>query len=72
LLLDEPFSALDAEVKHTLLVEVREWLERERIPTILVTHDAAEARDLGERVVFVEAGRVVRTSSIDDAGFAVR
>jgi molybdate transport system ATP-binding protein len=67
LLLDEPFSALDAPVKKKLLAEVREWLGRERIPTILVTHDAGEARDLGERVIFVEDGKVVAQSGIDDA-----
>lgn len=67
LLLDEPFSALDAAVKSALLAEVKELLAREQIPTILVTHDAAEARALGERVVFLEAGKVTRTSSVDAA-----
>lgn len=72
LLLDEPFSALDAEVKDRLLAEVKEWLGRERIPTIVVTHDAAEARAVGERVVFLEAGRVTTTSGIEDATLPLR
>jgi molybdate transport system ATP-binding protein len=66
LLLDEPFSALDAGVKKELLVEVGEWLERERIPSMLVTHQEEEASVLGDRVVLLEKGRVVREAAIDD------
>lgn len=66
LLLDEPFSALDAGVKRELLTEVAEWLERERIPSILVTHHAEEASALGDQVVMLEKGRVVREAAIDD------
>lgn len=66
LLLDEPFAALDAGVKTELLAEVREWLDRERLPTVLVTHDAEEATLLGDRVVLLEKGRVVRETAIDD------
>ena len=64
LLLDEPFSALDATVKRELLAEVSEWVKREALPTILVTHQVDEAKSLGERVVVLEAGRIVRRGSI--------
>lgn len=67
LLLDEPFSALDSGVKRELLDEVSAWLERARVPAILVTHQPEEARTLGDRVVFLEAGRVVSQSSVTDA-----
>lgn len=66
LLLDEPFSALDAGVKLELLAEVGEWLAREHIPTVLVTHHAEEASALGDQVVMLEKGRVVREAAIDD------
>ena len=66
LLLDEPFSALDAGVKLELLAEVGEWLGREQIPAILVTHHAEEASALGDQVVMLEKGRVVREAAIDD------
>lgn len=66
LLLDEPFSALDAGVKLELLAEVGEWLAREHIPAILVTHHAEEASALGDHVVMLEKGRVVREAAIDD------
>lgn len=67
LLLDEPFSALDSGVKRELLDEVAEWLERARVPAILVTHQPEEARTLGERVVFLEKGRVVDEASVEHA-----
>lgn len=66
LLLDEPFSALDAGVKLELLAEVGEWLEREQLPSVLVTHNAEEAGMLGDRVVLLAKGRVVREADIDD------
>jgi molybdate transport system ATP-binding protein len=66
LLLDEPFSALDAGVKLELLAEVGEWLAREKLPAILVTHHAEEASALGDQVVMLEKGRVVREAAIDD------
>ncbi len=66
-LLDEPFSALDAGLKTELLREVAEELGRERVPAILVTHQREEAQLLGERVVFLEKGRVSRTSGIEEA-----
>jgi molybdate transport system ATP-binding protein len=67
MLLDEPFSALDAAVKTELLREVKTQLAEERIPTILVTHQPEEAEILGERVVFLEKGRVTRTTDHVDA-----
>jgi molybdate transport system ATP-binding protein len=67
MLLDEPFSALDAAVKTELLRVVKTQLAEERIPTILVTHQPEEAEILGERVVFLEKGRVTRTADHVDA-----
>ncbi|HSO39651.1 MAG TPA: ATP-binding cassette domain-containing protein [Labilithrix sp.] len=66
LLLDEPFSALDANVKRELLTEVGEWLAREAIPAILVTHLEEEASALGDHVVLLEHGKVTRHAAIDD------
>jgi molybdate transport system ATP-binding protein len=68
-LLDEPFSALDAAVKTELLREVGEQLARERVPTILVTHQSEDAEILGDRVVFLEKGRVSKTKAMSDAPF---
>ena len=68
-LLDEPFSALDAAVKTALLREVADALAKEHVPTILVTHQKEDARILGDRVVFLDRGRVTRTAAVADASF---
>ncbi|MBX3199690.1 MAG: ATP-binding cassette domain-containing protein [Labilithrix sp.] len=68
-LLDEPFSALDAELKAELLREVGEVLAKERVPTVLVTHQPEDAELLGDRVVFIEKGRVTKTTSMSDGPF---
>lgn len=69
ILLDEPFSALDAGVKAELLHEIRGQLAKGSIPTVLVTHQPEEAEILGERVVFLEKGSVTKVSSMDERPF---
>lgn len=69
-LLDEPFSALDFGVKAELLREVGEELAKERVPAILVTHQPEDAEVLGDRVVFLEKGRVVRVAAMSEKPFA--
>ena len=51
LLLDEPFGALDRELRDRLAVDVRALLHRLGTPAIHVTHDLAEAELVGDRVV---------------------
>ncbi len=51
LLLDEPFTALDAKTKSGLLAELAGLKERRMIPIIYVTHDEAEVTALADRVV---------------------
>ena len=58
LLLDEPFGALDAQVR----AELREWLRRLHdeidVTTIFVTHDQEEAMDVAEQIVVMNRGRI--------------
>jgi sulfate/thiosulfate transport system ATP-binding protein len=58
LLLDEPFGALDANVR----AELRQWLRRlhdERgVTTVLVTHDQEEAMEVSDRIAVMNAGRI--------------
>lgn len=60
LLLDEPFSALDARVRD----ELREWLrslhEQLHVTSVFVTHDQAEAMELADSIVIMSEGRVVQ------------
>ncbi|MGL6070066.1 ABC transporter ATP-binding protein [Craterilacuibacter sp.] len=51
MLLDEPFSALDAALRESLGDEFRRRLKAASMPAILVTHDAAEAERLADRVL---------------------
>jgi sulfate transport system ATP-binding protein len=61
LLLDEPFGALDANVRE----ELREWLRRlhdeVHVTTVIVTHDQEEAMAISDRIVVLDRGRVQQT-----------
>lgn len=59
LLLDEPFSALDADLRVALRQEFRTRIQAAGMATLLVTHDEAEARDLADRSVRLLQGRLV-------------
>jgi sulfate transport system ATP-binding protein len=58
LLLDEPFGALDAQVRK----ELRNWLRRlhdeMHVTTVFVTHDQEEAMEVADKIVVMAAGRV--------------
>jgi ABC-type Fe3+/spermidine/putrescine transport system ATPase subunit len=58
LLLDEPFSALDAELRVAMREEFAQHIARAAIPTLLVTHDAAEASAMATRAVRLKDGRL--------------
>ena len=58
LLLDEPMSALDAELREHLRLEIRRIQQELDITTIYVTHDQEEALAISDRVTVMSAGRV--------------
>lgn len=60
LLLDEPLAALDANTRGHVRAELREHLRELRLPTILVTHDYADAASLADRIGVLVEGRVVQ------------
>jgi sulfate/thiosulfate transport system ATP-binding protein len=66
LLLDEPFGALDANVRRDL----RRWLRRLHdeihLTSVFVTHDQEEAIELADRVVIINRGIVEQNGSVDD------
>ena len=61
LLLDEPFSALDAPARESLTQEFLMLRERIAVPAILVTHDVAEAYALSSDLVVIERGMVLQS-----------
>jgi sulfate transport system ATP-binding protein len=66
LLLDEPFGALDAQVRK----ELRNWLRRLHdeihVTTVFVTHDQEEAMDVADRIVVMANGRVEQVGTPDE------
>ena len=58
LLLDEPFSNLDPELRTSLRYEVRAIVQRAGITTVLVTHDQNEAFAMADRIAVMHEGRV--------------
>jgi sulfate transport system ATP-binding protein len=60
LLLDEPFGALDAQVRKDLRLWLRDLQEEVGITTILVTHDQDEAMEVADRVAVMRAGRLAQ------------
>jgi putative spermidine/putrescine transport system ATP-binding protein len=66
LLLDEPLTALDARLRDTLRSEMNTLLRELGITTVYVTHDQAEAMELGDRIVVMSAGRIEQIGSPRD------
>lgn len=58
LLLDEPLSALDANVRSTLRGEIRALQQELEIPTLMVTHDQDEAMAVADKIVCMNQGTV--------------
>jgi ABC-type Fe3+/spermidine/putrescine transport system ATPase subunit len=58
LLLDEPFNALDAKLRGSMQVELRQLIKTLGITAIFVTHDQEEAMTLSDRIAVMRAGRI--------------
>ncbi len=65
-LFDEAFSALDPALRRDLVADVRVFLRELDVPALVVTHDAAEAKALGDRAIRIEHGKVVASGEVDD------
>jgi molybdate transport system ATP-binding protein len=63
LLLDEPFSAVDAPARQALYHELASLRQSLSTPMVLVTHDLGEARRLADRVVILDAGQTLQAGS---------
>jgi molybdate transport system ATP-binding protein len=63
LLLDEPLTGLDAELKSAIVDDLRAWNAAKGIPVLYVTHSREEVDALGERVIALDNGRVASTGA---------
>ena len=66
LLLDEPFGALDAQVRKDLRRWLREIHDRTGHTTVFVTHDQEEALELADRVVVMSQGKIEQVGTPDE------
>jgi molybdate transport system ATP-binding protein len=60
LLLDEPLAALDIRSRNEIRAVLRAYLDSLALPTLLVTHDATDARELGEQIAVLEDGTITQ------------
>ena len=65
LLLDEPFSALDAKLRHEMREELREIQAQTGLTMVFVTHDQEEALEVADRVIVMNQGRVEQAGPPD-------
>lgn len=66
LLLDEPLSALDAQVRANLGQEILRIQRNTKITTIMVTHDQQEALELADRVILMNRGNIEQIGTPDN------
>ncbi len=63
LLLDEPFSSLDANLRQRMQTEIRAIHDKLGITIIFVTHDQEEAMSISDKIVVMKKGRICQTGS---------
>lgn len=63
ILLDEPFSALDAPARQALSDDLEQVLRESRISAIMTTHDQAEALRLADRMVVMQQGEIIQSGT---------
>ncbi|WP_043932413.1 ABC transporter ATP-binding protein [Bacillus sp. EB01] len=62
LILDEPFSNLDADLQKKIRGELRDLIKQTGITSIFVTHDKDDAKAMADRIVYIENGKVKMSS----------
>jgi iron(III) transport system ATP-binding protein len=72
LLLDEPLSNLDANLREEMRFEIRRLHEEFGITTLYVTHDQAEAMVISDRIAVLERGRVAQVGTADELFYQPR
>jgi molybdate transport system ATP-binding protein len=58
LLLDEPFTGLDADLKVSILEQLTAWLKERAVPALYVSHDVAEAFQTAADVMVIDGGQI--------------
>jgi ABC-type sulfate/molybdate transport systems ATPase subunit len=58
LLLDEPFTGMDADLKVSILEQLTAWLAERQVPALYVSHDVAEAFQTAADVIVIDHGQI--------------
>lgn len=66
LLLDEPFSSLDADLRAELRVELAELVTDLKLTTVIITHDREDAFAMANRVIVLRDGRVEQAGTVSE------
>lgn len=69
LLLDEPFSNLDSELKKQIRNDLKLIMEKQEMTCIFATHDYEDAIDIADRILYLENGKIVKEEKIDKDTF---
>lgn len=65
LLLDEPFTGMDVALRDEIIHDMRAWLAERNVGVLSVTHDVAEAFQLGAEVIKIADGKVVAQGPVE-------
>jgi iron(III) transport system ATP-binding protein len=66
LLMDEPFSSLDTELRQSVREHMLTFLRETRTTCVIVTHDPDDARQMADRIAVMSAGRLLRYGAPDE------
>lgn len=66
LLLDEPFSALDWDIRQQIWLTLQAILQESQITTLLVSHEPKETAFLAQRILFLQQGQQVNLEKIEE------
>ena len=67
LILDEPFTGLDIELKRQILPYIKRLHEKTQVPMILVSHNPEEMTELAEHMIFIEKGSITAQGKLHRA-----
>lgn len=66
ILLDEPFSNLDKNLRITMRNEIKKLVKYFKMTTILVTHDQEDAFTMADRVILMNEGKIIQNSTVTE------
>lgn len=66
LLLDEPFSNLDAHLRQKIREDLHEIIKQVKITTVFVTHDSEDAKAISDKVIILSEGKKVKEGNTEE------